>query len=222
MTSKPSKASKATKPGQSNRRKERANVERRLLGVHLRCEELSARDLRILNISELGMGIEVAPVADRLSEFSPSKVFSARIMVGHAAAPVDFTVVHASAVMLGLEFVAPTDFLRSIIRRVFDSELLGASLCLVSSEGEMRVFETGDGSRLEMMIKVGALDRFSIEVLGNSVKWDGERGLRLVQNSRSMRLPDFLRNQLIKLVQSAEAIGPEHRKRLELILMGVT
>jgi hypothetical protein len=206
--------------GPSRRRKDRANVGGRLQGVFLRSERLAGgRELRVYNISELGLGVEAEPVS---SPPDPNEVFPGKLLVGTTVAPVQLRLVHLGPIVAGMEFVDPSGLLRGAIQRYFEPELVGASLRpSPASTGKKRIFESSEGDRLEIQTaSAGVVERFAIEVLGNSVVWETKSGLRLVQNGRSEPVPEFLLKQLVKLAKSAESIETELRSQVEAVLAG--
>ncbi|MGK5085854.1 hypothetical protein WDW37_21400 [Bdellovibrionota bacterium FG-1] len=200
------------------RRKERANVENRLKGVYLKCEVLSPKEMKALNISELGIGVG----ADALAKApAANEVLQAKLSVGQTVATVKVRLVHLSLTLAGFEFVHPPSLLKGAIRRYFEPELVGAGLRLVSSDENQQIFESTDGSRLTLSAPCGVLQRFSIRVLGTDVQWDSTGGLRLLQHEQKQEVPEFLRRQLVKLVQSADELEPLIQRTLENILLGV-
>lgn len=205
----------------SRRRKERAFVGTRLQGVFVRCEALApGAELRVFNISELGVGVDAQLAAADAP--GAGAVLDGKLLVGRTVAPVKLRVVHRGREMIGLEFLDPSALLRGAIQKYFEPELAGASLRPVPDSTERkRLFASRSGDRLEIeLAETGAIARFAIQVLGNSVEWDGARGFELKQNAQSEPVPEFLRKQLVKLAESATAVDADVRAKLEAILKG--
>lgn len=208
----------------SRRRKERANVGKRLRGVYLRATELGEKECRIANVSELGIGVET----ENAHLPATGTLLNARLVVGHAAIPVTVKVIHATNPIMGMQFVAPSEELRSIIRSFFEPELAGASLRLVQSPprvpGSDAVLRySNDASdTLELVIYNNRIKAFRVGILGNTVEWSQGDDVALVQDDRRGELEDFLRAQLVKFVQNAEVIHPSHRRQLEAVLHGLS
>lgn len=212
--------SKKASASLTRRRKERANVENRLQGVFVKCDRLAPRqELRVFNISELGIGMDAHPVKQAPAV---NDVLDCKLLVGRTVAPVKLRLVHMGPGLMGMEFVQPSELLRGAIQQYFEPELAGASLREAQdSRGKKRLYESREGDRLEFQLgSAGVVDKFAIQVLGNSVEWDRRNGLKLVQNGRVEPVPEFLHKQLIKLAQSAAAVDSELRKQLEAILAG--
>lgn len=213
--------SKKASDALSRRRKERANVENRLQGVFVKCEKLApGQEVRVFNISELGIGVDAQPVKQAPAS---NEILECKLLVGRTVAPVQLRLVHMGAQVMGMEFVEPSELLRGAIQQYFEPELVGASLRpTAASAGKKRIFESQDGGRLEIYLgPATVVEKFVIRVLGNSIEWERKLGLRLVQNGRAEPMPEFLLKQLVKLAQSAEAVEPELRKQVVAILAGV-
>lgn len=206
--------------GISRRRKDRANVANRLQGVFVRCDGLAgSRELRVFNISELGIGVDPQLVK---KPPGPGEILDAKLLVGRTVAPVQIRLVHMGTDVMGMEFVKPSGLLAGAIQSYFEPELGGASLRpSVGSSGKRRIYESSTGNRLDIQIgSPGVVDSFAIHVLGNSVEWDAKAGLKLIQNGRSEPVPEFLLKQLIKFVKSGEVIESGVRNQLEAVLVG--
>jgi hypothetical protein len=209
----------ANTSGRSRRRKERANVKKRLKGVYLRSPELSSKDIRVTNISELGLGIETSGIEHAPASGADVEV---RLLVGKTAAPVRVRVVHMSAEITGIEFLEPSDLIRGAIRAYFEPEIVGAAMRPVDGKkgaaGQL-LFEDPEANTLSLTVASGRLSAFSVGILGNSVEWKEGGPVQLIQNGRTEPLGDFMRNQLVKFAQSADALSPELQQELEAILL---
>jgi hypothetical protein len=196
---------------------ERANVRKRLQGVFLRCPELAEKDLRVFNVSELGVGVETAPIA-----LSPEvgKVIEAKLLVGRTSAPVGIRLVHMTTEMTGFEFVNPSDLVRGAIRNYFENELVGASLRPVEGSGTAKglCYADDQGNRLELEVSGKRIQKFSFCVMGNQVEWVDGGQILLLQNARREPAPESLLKQLIKLVQSADFLDRSTQQGLERLL----
>jgi hypothetical protein len=204
----------------TRRRKDRANVANRLQGVFVRCDRLAGiRELRVFNISELGIGVDPQLVK---SPPGPKEVLEAKLLVGRTVAPVQLKLVHMGKEVMGMEFVNPSGLLAGAIQSYFEPELVGASLReSAASSAKKRIYESTTGNRLDIHLSApGVVESFTIRVLGNAVEWETKTGLRLIQNGRSEPVPEFLLKQLVKFVKSGEVLDSGLRNQLEAVLAG--
>ncbi len=205
----------------SRRRKERANVHHRLRGVTLKCPELSDSEIRVVNISELGVGVEGGILK---ADISPERVYDCKLLVGKAIIPVKIQVVHKSPDITGMQFVEASNLVCAAVRSCFEPELVGASLKLSSTtmkapnQTEFR-FEGKNQETVELTTDPEGIFRFSITVLGNYVEWQRTKPLALIQGQRPYPVNQYLRKQLVQLVRSASAIPVNHRKEIETLLL---
>lgn len=210
----------SVKSGRTRRRKERANVRKRIRGVYIRSRELSSKDIRVANISELGLGLDTEGLEHRPA---PDSLVEVRLLVGRTATPVQVRVVHVTAELTGIEFQEPSDLIRGAIRAYFEPEIIGASMRPAGHQTRNGAvehrFSDGGANSISIWVLQETVFAFQIGVLGNSVEWKEGAPVRMIQNGRAEPLGDHLRNQLIKLVQSAEAIDPEIQEEIETILL---
>jgi hypothetical protein len=206
----------------SKRRVERADVAKRLRGVYLRAAPLGTEPLRVVNISELGLGLESAGPAASLSR---DQEFEGRLLVGKTNAPLRLRVVHATPEVIGMEFVEISDVLRAMIRRFFEAELSGASLKPEKPKGggksgsQTLEFSDGADHTLQLTVAAGQLRGLRIGLMGTSIEWATGGELRLVRNSKDEPVSEHLRAQLVKFIRSAQTLVPALRKQVESVLL---
>lgn len=205
----------------SQRKASRAVVKDRIKGVFVRCKDLSRKDLKVFNISELGVGIDTEGM-DQIPE--PGKPLEAEILVGYTKAPVTISLVHVTPTFAGMKFVNPTDLLRGAIKAFFDPELAGASIREINvkhqpTPDERDVppdlkFSDGKKCTLEIWIDNEEVNSFLIEMLGNEIFWEQGQSLKWHQNNSTHPIDDLFRNQLTKLVSNIEDLNPEHKGQI--------
>lgn len=197
------------------RRAQRANVRQRVKGVFLRCPELSAKDIRVANISEFGLGIETGGLSHVPER---DETFDARLLVGYTTAPVRVKVVRQTGDLLGMEIVQPSELLRGAIRAFFQPELVGAA---VRPSGEVRDPEKVKDVRLhysdeenvmQAEFNDGQVRALTVGILGISIEWSEGEPLKMIQNEREKSPDDYLRKQLVKFVHNIDGL-PESAKR---------
>ena len=211
-------------PGKSRRRKERANVKKRLKGVYIRSEELSEKEIRVVNISELGLGVETSSLETPPQEGAEIEV---HLLVGKTSAPVRVRVVHVNPEITGIEFVDPSSLIRGAVRNYFEPELVGASLRPVNEPPDSLPpgtpfelkFQDKESNALALTVRDKRIVAFAIGVMGNTVQWKHGGPVQLVQNGKTEPLGDFLRSQLVKFAQSADSVDPEYQQEFETILL---
>ena len=212
---KPSSSGSSHSPS-SKRRKERANVLYRLRGVFLECLDISPDALKIINISENGLGIEPA-----LIKTPPQlhKTLPGKLIVGNVAAPLQLKLVRITPAVAGFEFVNLPEILRNGLQVIFESELVGANLQLVSRSTNTLQYEDKIGNQLCISLSPQAkVMKVSISILGNQVHWEKEQGFQLLQNEISSPISDGLRKQLTQFIQSVATIDMKYRKQIENLL----
>lgn len=212
-----------TKMTKSRRRTERANVHQRLKGVFFRCDHLSPQEVRVLNISETGIGIESVFLTPKAKEI---KILEGHLFVGQTKTQAILRLVRSDFQTAGFEFVNPSDLLKGAIRLFFEAELAGANLQPVPQSGEEapvhRYFDS-HGNILEFESNDrGKVQNFKMTFLGNHVVWDHQtQELKLVFSDSTEPAGTFLRGQLVQFIRNAEIVAPSYRKQLEAILLGV-
>lgn len=196
-------------------------MERRLRGVFFRSPQLSSKDLRVCNISELGVGLDGSGVTQ---EVPRGKELDGKLLVGRSSVDVRLRFVHRTPTLLGFEFAASHELLQGAIRAYFESELVGASLHQRPGQGPRRdqdlIFEDEQGNSLWIQEGADGVLRFKIEVLGNVVTWTRGAEVEFIQNGQKLALPDGLRRQLVSLVQSIEDVSTRDRVQIEHALLG--
>ena len=211
------------KPEQSRRRVERANVRRRLKGVFLSCPDLSEKDLRVVNLSENGLGVETDQVT-RAPEIG--SVSDAEFRVGYTRTPARVRLVHLNPQVSGLEFMEPSESLKNAIRAIFQPELAGARMRVVGHRAKKTLmgprevrYTDGKSHTLSLVVKNEHVERFTIGVMGNTVEWSLGRPLQCIQNSQPVAMDEYQRKQLVKFVNSIEDLDREHREAIEKTLL---
>lgn len=191
--------------------------------MYLKIPSLSTADLRVFNLSELGMGVETSRIGKAPNAGTEME---ARLVVGLTNAPVRVRLVHMNPQTTGLELVEPSELVQGAIRQYFENELAGAALKPVGPPpkrvlGEpysLRFRDTKSNS-IEMYYEGDRLVRFSLRVLGNPIEWDRGGPPQLVQQTGKSPVSDMLRNQLLRFIQSAEALGDVRQASLEEALL---
>lgn len=200
------------KSGASRRRKERAEVFHRLKGIFLESQAISSKKLRIVNISELGMGLEVGSISSSITEGRP---IEGEISVGYTAAPVRFQLVHKGQKLAGFEFIQISDLLKSAIRVYLEPEMVGASLKKIQSPASAQFLQDKEGNRLEIFFNEKEhLIKFSLSVLGNQIKWEEGREIVLIQNETSHPLPADFRKQMVNLFENVRDLNSSYRRKI--------
>ncbi len=209
--------------GRSRRRVERANVRRRLKGVFLKCPTLAPTDLRVYNLSELGLGVETSPIGQAPNAGTE---MDARLVVGLTNAPVRVRLVHMNPQMTGLALIEPTELVQGAIRQYFENELAGAALRpvgpppkIVLGEPYSLRFKDTKSNSIEIFYESDRIVRFSLRVLGNQIEWNRGSPTQLVQESGKAPVSDMLRYQLLRFIQSSEALGDARQASLEEALL---
>ncbi|MGK5088403.1 hypothetical protein WDW86_12660 [Bdellovibrionota bacterium FG-2] len=213
--------SSTRKTGESRRKVPRANVQKRLKGVFLRCPEILEgvqAEIKVSNVSELGVGLDRSAVRGvPMSVFGARAEFDAHLLVGTAAAPVRIRCIHVSDRMIGFEFVKASETLQSLVRTCFEAELLGSGLHWVEGvDNELR-------DRMENSIwytlSEGKVSAFSIQLLGNRIEWREGAALAWEHAGRWEPLVDSLRKQLILFVQNAVILEEGVIRQIESIFV---
>lgn len=204
-----------TKPS-SRRRKERAQVSQRLRGVFFESPELSSQELRIHNISELGIGIETSQMG---KPPALGQVVTGQMKVGYTQASLQIKMAHFTPTTAGFEFVDLPDIVRDAIRLYFEPEIAGASLRLKGQSIDLLSYEDQNENRLEILkSSQGEMKKFIFFVLGNQVIWSQPEGLQLSQNDLMQPLPEYFRRQLVSFIQNAREVDRFYAKQIENIL----
>jgi len=105
------------------RRVPRAKVETRFRAVLFHCPELDPGFLKVVEIGELGAGVEHK---GSLHPTQMSTILKGYLRVGLTSIPVSFQVVYRLHQVLGLEFTSfggDAKFCRGLIRFIFKNEL---------------------------------------------------------------------------------------------------
>lgn len=200
----------------SRRRKERAIVQFRLRGVFFSCKAISEKELRVTNITELGVGIELP---ERYAPINIGSVLDATLLVGYTAADLTAKVIRFQPPEVGLEFVELGKHIQTAIRYYFGAEIVGASLKLESHTPHFLSFKDDHDNLIDLWLAhKGNIKAFNFHILGSDVRWTQAGGLRLFQNEREFNVPDHMRGQLVKMMGSAEAIPEEHREFMLSVL----
>ncbi len=213
--------SHARRPGESKRKVPRANVQRRLKGVFVRCPGFfGQRELKVLNISELGIGLDRSTLNGvDPGVFSGRAEFDAQVLVGTAASPVRIRCIHLSDKLIGFEFVEPSDILRSLVNACFEAELLGSGLNWSEGAGAAQNdLRDASGNSIVYSLNGEKVRSLEIQLLGNRVAWKEGASVAWEHLGRWVPLVDSLRKQLVLFVQNATALEGKIIRQLESIL----
>jgi hypothetical protein len=206
----------------SRRQKERANVQFRLKGVYFDCEHLFPSTVRVLNLSESGLGFESAFLTTKAKEI---KILEGKLSVGRAIIPVILRLVRSDTVTAGFEFIHLTELLKGAIRIFFEAELAGAHLePLPQAQLDSPVrYQDSNGNHLEYETNErGKIKKLAIHILGNQVAWDQQTSkLNLILMEDTEPVGAFLRGQLVQFVRNIEGLNGGLKKQLEAILLGI-
>lgn len=201
---------------------ERAVVQERFKGVYLRAPDLVAREIRVHDLSELGLGVEAGAVPQVPPE---GKTFKAQLSVGNTSVMVDLRMVHVTAGIVGLVFISPTELVRGAIRAYFEPELIGAAMRPVGQgprriKGHdwIRVYQDQRSNSLTLTWNDERLRRFSLRFLGGQVDWAEGEAMTFRQNGKSHEISEHLKSQILKLIRNLETLEPDERKTFESVL----
>lgn len=209
----------------SKRLKERAQIQRRFKGVFIKSALLEPNEVRVLNISETGIGIPALALTPKAKE---ARTLEATLYVGNTVVPVTLRLTRASSQTAGFEFVDHSDLLKAAIRVFFEAELSGSYLKTKSQEStefesKLHCFIDPKGNLLEFKInKNQKIQKFVITIFGNQVEWSLKKPeLKLIQNKKENPVGSYLRSQLVQFIRNSQILDPPIRKQLELILLGI-
>lgn len=207
----------------SKRQSERANVKRRLKGVFLDCPELYENELRVTNISETGMGLDPKYV----HALPPiGKALTGRLVMAGEKIVIAFCIKRLDPKIIGLEFLGSNEILKNAIRKFFEAELIGAKMRKISNPARIKLGEPythrytdGRSNELEVTVLDSQVVEFNFKVLGISVEWKQGSAIFVEQNNQRTRMGEQLRNQLLKLVHSLDALDPHLQEDIEAIIV---
>jgi hypothetical protein len=205
----------------SKRKKERANVQDRIRGVFFKCPSLSTKEIRVINVSEGGLGLEPADITNKPA---PQSRHQGKLSVGRTVLGVNVQFVHASNQISGFAFVDCEEAICGIIRSFFEAELTGAAMVLLQSkDGPENTrhlkFSIEKRTSFEVKTQNNKIMFFSIGILGNTVEWNRDKGrLELIVNSERKEVGDFMRGQLLNCIKNAEAIETPIKNQIQRVL----
>jgi hypothetical protein len=212
--------------GRDRRRAHRASVKFRLRGVYLRCDELAVGEIRALNISETGIGLEVKGI-QRLPH--PEQKLQAKLLVGKIATPVTVRFVHANTEIAGFEFVEPAKIFQSALGAIFEPELVGTSLRPVRPQRASHLrFSDGRHTAIEITPPTSPggeprpfstppadFGRVTIWILGGKIETKAGGAIGHEVAGRIEPLGDSLRQILLRIIKNAAVIPTPLREQLE-------
>ncbi len=204
------------KTQRSRRQHERAHVLNRLKGVFLRCSQFTHPEVRVVNISETGLGIENKYLTPPIKAL---KTINAQLLVGKTISSISLKLVRIHGDIAGFEFIHPNALLQAAIRVYFDAELVGANLKPTGTDQSTNtsptlIYKDKKSNALSLEIRQNRIHKIKIELFGNLIEW--QEGKEFLQ-----ALGPFLRKQLIQMIQNTEALEQIYKKQLKKILLGI-
>jgi hypothetical protein len=213
----------ASKP-KSRRRSQRANVSERIRGVYLHAPTLSEQPVRVLNVSEHGVGLP-AHSLENLPE--PGTEIQGEIRIGSGRSEVTMCLVYANPAMMGFSFVEPSEVLQGAIRTFFDTEIAGAHFRLSKHEvkdGEEKFSFRGlTHHSLDVGTDEGNHKNvrwFKLKAIGVELNYDrSKEEVQATQNERPSELNTHQRNQLRALLKNLDELPDEIRTVIDLLVL---
>ncbi|MBN20659.1 MAG: hypothetical protein CL678_05160 [Bdellovibrionaceae bacterium] len=203
------------------RRVERANVKRRLKGVYLRCDVLNKKEIRVLNISEYGLGVATAEVNTIPDS---KKILDAKIVIGITPISVKIAMVRTTPEITGFEIIDPPALVTAAIRKFFEAEILGASMRAIGSVDPDATnttisFSDQKTTKLVAQIKEGEIYHLSIAAFGIHFEWDHIHPIHIVQNERKLKVKNYQRKALVEMVRNLTYPNLKIVSEIERILL---
>ena len=160
------------------------------------CTALGSKPLQILEVSEIGARIMFP--SPPLNQKIARDIHDATLFVGEAIRfEIRIKIVHILGNSVGVEFISPSDRMRTALRAFYGPELEGASLGLKESTPERVLFD-GEKSCVELQLRSGMIESFKVRTPTVSGEFrihpnGTDAGIELAETERRM-LVRFISN----------------------------
>jgi hypothetical protein len=173
---------------------------------------MSAQEIRVLNISETGLGLDVAGI-QRIPQ--PNRLLKVKLLVGKVATPLEMRLVHANTEIAGFEIQDPPKVFQGAVAAIFEPEMVGAALKAVQARRQNQLrFSDGRHTAIEISPATG-FNEVTIHLLGGSIHASLRGPMIHTVEDRQEELSAFLRQIVVRILHNASAIPEPLRAQLE-------
>ncbi len=197
------------------RRKKRIDLQRRLIGVFLDCAQLGDKKIGVLNLTELGLGLDRRDIT---TFFRLGTEFQGVLAVGYLTVDICIRIVQFSSFLLGCEFVELSAEASKVIQIYFEPEMVGASMKLKIQNEKYILLQDFCLNKIELFFIGSHVVEFVLTFFGAVIQCSIGSHLVLMKNEPAVPLSDFMKDRVIRLINGTDLIRLSDKKMMLSIL----
>jgi hypothetical protein len=194
------------------------------LPIFLSYPEISAQRFGVSTIAELGCRF----TTDRLNVTSLlGRILDTTLHVGHGSFTLRSKMVSIDPGGASVQFLAPDEIVREMIRELFGPEFVATTLSpfhsyssVVAGPTHTTIYSDGAGNQLELQMNNRRLEGVTaeLEILDTRLAWSRRSAPQVVRISDNRVQGPAVRNRLISFLRNLQDLDPQIRSEVERII----